>query len=226
MRLRDLEPADSTATAALHLEVLHMEFIARCGPAFLRRYHRAWVASPGAIGLAAENEEGVVVGVLLGATDPAAHTSAMVADHGLALGALLVSAALRNPKLARELLATRTSRYVGGVYRALRRRARPGGVARQAAAVPGAQPATAAATRTGEVTHLLVAPAAQGQGVGRALIEATAAQAAAAGVGELVLVTPPELEARRFYERMGWEAAGEVTSKSGEAFVRFRLALD
>jgi hypothetical protein len=41
----------------------------------------------------------------------------------------------------------------------------------------------------------------------------------------MVLVTPPDLAARGFYEHLGWIADGEMTSKSGEPFVRYRFAL-
>jgi hypothetical protein len=49
--------------------------------------------------------------------------------------------------------------------------------------------------------------------------------ARAGGRDDMVLVTPPELAARGFYERLGWIADGEMTSKSGEPFVRYRFAL-
>jgi hypothetical protein len=47
-----------------------------------------------------------------------------------------------------------------------------------------------------------------------------------AGLNELVLVTPPDLAARTFYEHLGWRYAGKLTSRSDEDFVRYRLPLN
>ena len=46
-----------------------------------------------------------------------------------------------------------------------------------------------------------------------------------AGIDEFVLVTPPGLAARTFYERLGWRFDGELTSRSGERFVRYGCRL-
>jgi len=81
------------------------------------------------------------------------------------------------------------------------------------------------APRTAEITHVLVAADAQGSGTGRQLVEFAVQQARAAQRHEIVLVTPPDQAARAFYERLGWESDGEVTSRSGEKFVRYRLTL-
>lgn len=219
--VRPLAAADVGVTSALHEEVLNMEFLARAGTAFLRRYHRAWIDTDDALAIAAVDEGGEVVGFLLGALRPAGHFRSMVRRHGPALAVSLVLAALARPSLGRELLTTRVLRYARGL-------------ARMAwATVAGRRPAgevpvtpAAPALRTGEVTHVLVRPDLQGGGAGRALLEAAEAAARAAGLDELVLVTPPDLRgAVGFYEHLGWQRAGELTSRSGEPFVRFRLPL-
>lgn len=75
----------------------------------------------------------------------------------------------------------------------------------------------------------LTAPArgseSQGLGIGRVLVEAAIETARAAGVDGLVLVTPPDFAARDFYEHLGWSADGEMCSRSGEIFIRYRLSL-
>jgi GNAT superfamily N-acetyltransferase len=232
LRVRPLAAADIPPAVELHRAVLDMEFISRCGPAFVRRYYRAWMESPDAIALVAE-EDGGVAGILLGATDPATHTAAMVKGHGAALGARMAAAAAVRPRLAKEVAATRVARYVRGLWRissgSLRRRppaANTGGPA--GATQPSPPPPTtngSRAERVAEVTHLLVDPGQQGKGVGRALLVAAAAAARAAGRRQMVLVTPPDMAARTFYERMGWVTDGEVVSRSGEPFVRYRLRL-
>jgi ribosomal protein S18 acetylase RimI-like enzyme len=59
------------------------------------------------------------------------------------------------------------------------------------------------------VTGLAVDPAAQGQGVGQALLEAAAAEAANRGARRLTLrVLSPNAPARRLYERCGFVVEG------------------
>ncbi|MHB1712915.1 MAG: GNAT family N-acetyltransferase, partial [Acidimicrobiales bacterium] len=189
---------------------------ARFGPAFMRSYYRAWAEVPGAIALAAIDEQGELVGVLLGATDPAAHMRLMVRRHGLRLGTRMMGFAAVHPALARDLVVTRGRRYLRGVVRLLSARLRPPSES-SSAALSG--------TVVGEVTHVLVRPDCQGSGIGRALVTAAVALAQDAKLDELVLVTPPDLAARDFYERLGWLADGEMTSRSNEPFLRYRFPL-
>lgn len=224
--VRPLCAADLSAAADLHRRVLDMEFLSRYGSAFMRAYYRAWIEAPGAIAVASVGEHGELLGVLLGATDPAAHVRGMVRRRGLGLGARLAAHCLRHPSLARDLVVTRGRRYAGGLARLFvprgRRSAGSAGVPDAPAPAP---PAPDAATAVGEITHVLVDTDRQGSGVGGGLIDAAVAVARRAGVDELVLVTPPDLEARNFYEHLGWLADGEITSRSGEPFLRYRLPL-
>ena len=214
--VRPLVDTDLKSAVQLHLEVLDMEFLSRFGPAFLRTYYRAWVQCPGAISLGAVDEREVLVGVLLGASDPALHVRAMVRHHGLRIAIRLVGRASLHPRLARDLVVTRGRRYARGALRVLVARFSDSGVA--TSEVPGSV--------EGEITHVLVRPDAQGTGIGRALIEASIIAAREAGVRELVLVTPPDMTARHFYERLGWHLEDEIRSRSGEDFLRFRFKVD
>lgn len=226
--VRPLAPSDLGASSRLHGEVLHMEFLARCGPGFLRSYHRAWLASPDGLALAAVDDDGAVVGVLLGAHAPAGHFRFMVRRHGVALALRLCMAALTRPSLARELVATRMLRYLRGLGRmalAVFRR-KPPRPSSPDQATREAQPGeTESPPKVGEVTHVMVSATARGTGAGRALMEEARRRAAQRGVDELVLVTPPDLAAGAFYEHLGWTRDGSLTSRSGEAFVRYRLPL-
>ena len=216
MRVRALAHADLTSAARLHRCVLDMEFLSRYGHAFMRTYYQAWVEAPQGIALAAVDEGDIVVGTLLGALDPAAHTRGMVRQHGVKLGARLAVKALGHPSLAKDLIVTRGRRYVRGLARLVTarsgRRFEPPIGRTQGPAV-------------GEITHLAVQPDRQGSGIGRALVDAAVTAGRNADLDELVLVTPPDLAAGRFYERLGWLASGEVTSQSGEAFRRYRFPL-
>lgn len=199
---------------ALHLTVLDMEFLSRFGPSFMRTYYRAWIAAPGSMSFTAVDDAGALVGVLLGATDPATHVRSMVRDHGLALVTAMIKAAALRPRLAKDLVVTRGGRYVRGVTRLLARRIR-----RSTPTTLPDQP------KVGEVTHVLVDPSRQGGGIGRLLIEAAVTTARDHGNDELVLVTPPDLAARHFYDALGWTADGSMTSRSGEPFLRYRFVL-
>jgi GNAT superfamily N-acetyltransferase len=215
VNVRALIDEDVSEAAQIHRGVLDMEFLSRLGPAFMRAYYRAWIEAPGAISLAARDDDGHLLGVLLGASDPASHFRAMVRHRGLGLGIKLVTYASVHPRLAKDLVVTRGRRYARGLTRLL--------VTRHArSSIPQTQRAEPV---VGEITHVLVRPEAQGRGVGRALLDAAVSASRFAGVQELVLVTPPELGARYFYESLGWRSEGAVKSRSGEDFLRFRFVV-
>ena len=133
---------------------------------------------------------------------------------------------LRHPTLARDLVVTRGRRYAGGLVRLVVTRNRRAAASPIPASPIPASPIPASpipASAVGEITHVLVDTERQGSGVGSGLIGAAVGAARRAGVDELVLVTPPDLEARNFYEHLGWLADGEITSRSGEPFLRYRL---
>lgn len=215
LSVQALSDADVAEAAALHRQVLDMEFLTRLGPGFMRLYYRAWLHSPGAITLVVRDEDGSLLGVLLGASDPALHVRVMVRGHGIRLALAIAGQALIHPRLARDLVVTRGRRYLRGLFRLVR--------ARLGASIGPTVPRT---DPTGEITHVLVRPDAQGRGVGRRLIDEAVSVARRAGVVELTLVTPPDMEARHFYERLGWRAEGAMRSQSGEEFLRFRLRID
>ena len=71
-----------------------------------------------------------------------------------------------------------------------------------------------------------VAPAAQGRGAGRALLEGAAAVARAAGKSRLTLRTLPEMAAaRRLYEAMGFEGGAPEEHAPGRIHYRYELGL-
>ena len=232
VKVRPLRADDIATSSRIHQEVLEAEFLARCGGGFLRCYQRAWVDSPDGIALAAIDDRGRVVGALLGAVHPERHFRAMVLRYGPALAFWLLAQAVTHPRFARELVASRVLRYVRGLLRMLdnsrQRRDRhhqaprppvPGSDATPTALDGTSQP------RVGEVTHLMVRVDARGSGVGRALLDEARQAAQGANLDELVLVTLPDLAARGFYEHLGWQRCGALTSRSGEQFVRYRWPL-
>ena len=215
-RIRPLDVGDVKLAAVLHSQVLEMEFLSRYGLAFLRTYYRAWLEAPEAIALVAVDHRGNVVGALLGAVDPAVHVRGMLRQHGVKLGAQIAASAFLHPAVAKDLIATRAIRYTRGLVMA--------STARFRTTVASSSDNTTDPS-VAELTHLLVRPEWQGSGIGRELVEAAVSMARAGGRDDMVLVTTPDLAARGFYERLGWIADGEMTSKSGEPFVRYRFAL-
>jgi|GEM_PF-1155648 len=207
--VRRLGASDLKASAQLHQEVLAAEFVARAGERFLRLYHRAWCESPYGLSLAATGPRGELLGVLLGSLQPGAHYRYIAKRHGLGLVVRLIGHSVANPSFAWELLKTRAVRYALGALRLLARRRGP-------TCGPVAE------VKEGEVAHLMVAPGARGAGVGRALVQEALRLAEEAGLGQVVLVTLPEDASNGFYLHLGWEPYGEVTSRSGEHFTRFR----
>jgi ribosomal protein S18 acetylase RimI-like enzyme len=72
--------------------------------------------------------------------------------------------------------------------------------------VSGPSPTWAGLERSGEIETLSVLPGARGRGIGAALLEAVDAELDRIGVAETVLtVVEPNVGARRFYERLGFE---------------------
>lgn len=217
-------------SSRLHREVLDMEFLTRCGDGFLRCYHRAWIESPYSIAIAAIDNDGRIEGVLLGSVQPEAHFRAIVRRRGVFLAVWLLVGSVKDWRFAKELFGTRAIRYSRGLVRmllrSLERTVRRGG--RLGATDSGSEAAGEAVARTagvGEITHVMVSGDAQGTGIGRALLEEARAKALAEQLEELVLVTPPEMTAGQFYEHLGWQQVGKITSRSGEQFLRYRLLL-
>ena len=239
VNVRPLRRSDVPASSRMHSEVLDMEFLAQCGDRFLRCYHQAWLDTAHCLALAAVDDDGEVTGVLLGALRPASHYRAMVKKHGVALTLCLISRSVTHPRLAKDLLTTRLVRYVHGLSKMVLSAAdrafaglRPrSGRHRVAKADPvgsstiGDSPEQAPSLLVGEVTHVMVSPKSQGTGVGRALLEEARRVAELSGLDELVLVTPPGLAASGLYEHLGWHRTGDLTSRSGEEFVGYRLLL-
>lgn len=219
LEIRDLRLTDTRASAGIHQEVLGMEFLSRFGPRFLAAYHGAWVRSPAGLALAALDGDGRLVGLMLGSLDPAAHYRWMLRQAGPGLAVRLAGRALMDPPLARDLIATRGARYARGVWRQISNRR-----GRRAVAI-ATDGETGPTIPVGEITHLMVTSSGQGTGAGRALVAETEARARSAGVEELVLVTPPDLDARGFYNHLGWVEEGDMSSRSGESFIRFRRRL-
>jgi GNAT superfamily N-acetyltransferase len=88
---------------------------------------------------------------------------------------------------------------------------------------PDGEPAGFAALDPASATvwALFVAPEAEGQGGGRALLERLTAEARRRGLAELRLTTEPGSRAERVYRAAGWRATGEEAG--GDIVIQLRL---
>jgi len=97
--VRPLAVADLAAAARLHAALLPHGFFVSLGLRYLRAYYGTFLASPHAIGLAADLE-GQPVGVLVGTSRNAAHYRWVIRHRGLRLAVLGASAMLVRPAVA------------------------------------------------------------------------------------------------------------------------------
>jgi ribosomal protein S18 acetylase RimI-like enzyme len=236
--VRNLRMPDLDVAVALHESVMSNEFLTACGSSFLRSYYRAWMGSVSGIALVATAPaDGPILGLLLGSLSPASHYRSMVRRDGAAMTIRLIARAVRRPGWGVELLRIRGIRYLRGLLKmVLNQRcahspsehSRPGVAGRKAdhpCPSPGRSTPGTGESRLGEITHLMVAPAAQGRGVGGALVQEVCHLGQMAKLDSLVVVTPPGWGAEHFYSRLGWIRRGEMINRSNERFVRYELTL-
>lgn len=229
--VRAVRRGDLAATARLHRRALPRGFFARLGDRFVRRYHASFAASPDAVVLVAEDPTRQrPAGFLAGTLENATHYRWVLRRRGLVLALSGLAALARRPGMAVEFLRTRTGRYLRAVRRQLGRHVpvgrRPG---RADAAPPDVAPPSKAAEDSPPVvavlTHVAVDPAAQGDGVGRRLVEAFVERARRAGAHEVRLITDAEGEAAPFYRRLGWRSCGRRRAADGSEVEEFQLPL-
>lgn len=164
--------------------------LTRLGAWFVRRYYRHAVQDPGRLGFFVERE-GSVGGLVVGSARPDDDFGGLV-----------------RPPVS----------FVGALLRALV--ARPGLLWQLASSWWGVTGASALADGEIELTYLAVDPSWQGEGVGRALIEAFCEAAAERGHTAVVLSVEEENPAVRFYERLSFEVRSRVVEGR---FARLRM---
>lgn len=211
--VRRMSREQTREAADLHVRELSHEFLTRLGPAFLSCYYRAFVESPHAVALTASLDgEDSLDGVLLATFDTGAHYSRLVRRHGpkLALGALRQT--LRKPDLAGDILRTRLTRYLRGILRSLR----------YSYSEDSDEDSHTERVKVGFVAYVAVDSRRRGHGLGTRLFEHYEELAREAGVQRLELVTlPDERGAAPFFDKLGYEREGEITSRSGERYALF-----
>jgi glycosyltransferase involved in cell wall biosynthesis/ribosomal protein S18 acetylase RimI-like enzyme len=188
--VRPATPADAAAMARLHADGLPDAFLPTLGPRFLARLYRALATDPEAVALVAEGVGGVV-GFAAGVTSVGGFYRRFARGHGPA-AALAVAPRLARPGVARRLLET--VRY------------------------PVKEPNGNGNGRLpdAELLSIVVAPGLRAGGTGRALAAGVLAGLAGRGVDQVkVVVGAANQGANRFYARVGFTEAGQLTVHQG-----------
>ena len=164
---------------------LHREipyaFLSTLGDGFLRQLYRGLVTDREGTVLVAEDDIGRIAGFVAGVPSVGSFYLRFVVRHGFWAGAEALPALLRRPALVTKFLET--ARY----------------------------PSTTAVLPPAELVSIAVAPAAQGRGVGRALVDSLLVALAQRGQASVkVLVREENEDANRFYRSLGFRPAGQV----------------
>jgi len=181
--------------ARLHCEVFSGSPSARLGPHYAEGMLRWFLGYDPAIVLAAEDGTGELVGYAVGA--PVEYGPEMRSD----LKATVAGALVRRPwaLLDSGVFATMAG-YARQLWRQLLRRRAAGGVGKARPEAP------AEAAQVWSLVAIAVLPSQRRSGVGRRLLAEFEDRSRARGASELSLtVTLDNHEARRFYDRAGWQ---------------------
>jgi glycosyltransferase involved in cell wall biosynthesis/ribosomal protein S18 acetylase RimI-like enzyme len=190
--VRPATAADAAAMARLHADGMPEAFLPTLGPRFLARLYRALAADPEAVALVAEGVDGVV-GFAAGVTSVGGFYRRFARAHGPA-AALAAAPRLARPSVARRLLET--VRYPAQ---------EPGGDGNGDGRLPDA-----------ELLSIAVAPGFRAGGTGRALADGVLAGLAGRGVDDIkVVVGAANQGANRFYAKVGFREAGQLTVHQG-----------
>ena len=190
--VRPATPADAAAMARLHADGMPEAFLPTLGPRFLARLYRALASDPDAVALVAEGVDGVV-GFAAGVASVGGFYRRFARAHGPA-AALAAAPRLVRPRVARRLLET--VRYPAQ---------EPNGNGNGNGRLPDA-----------ELLSIAVAPGFRAGGTGRALADGVLAGLAGRGVDDIkVVVGAANQGANRFYAKVGFREAGQLTVHQG-----------
>ena len=205
--VRPVETDDLDFCTVLHAEKLPHGFFAALGYGFLRAYLATFVASPHAVALLVSAHH-APVGMVVGILRPAAHARWVLRRRGLRLALRGGIALAARPRLAFRFARTRIPRYRRAWDR--RRASPPSGLTRQPAVL----------------SHVAVAPGAEGAGLGSLLVRAFVDAARDEGCSSIVLATlAGEEGAAGFYRRLGWVESTSHRDFDGQSMIAFSLPL-
>lgn len=201
--IRRMTVRDTAAAARLHASELPHGFFPRLGRLFLAEYYRAFVSSPYAVALAADDGQHLR-GFLVGVVD-SQHYRWALRNRGRRLAAAAVLSLAMRPWLLKPLLAGRLRRYTRALIKFGRRRP-----------TPGASPAATHARAV--LAHVAVDESLRGLRIGTRLAEEFLSAAREAGL-DSARTTTLEGGAVEFYRRNGWHVETRATDWDGNGIV-------
>lgn len=208
---------DLDATSRTHVELLPLGLFPALGARFVRCWHRTFLDSRYGVGYVAVDPavpgDGLV-GFLLGTTDQAAYTAALLRDRRTIASLVVagVGALARRPWVTVRLLRSRAWSWARRL------------LSRRPASAPLARSATT--PQVAVMVALAVRPPWRGSGVGGKLVARFIEHARDAGATTAELVTSVGREgATTFYERLGWQAGQQRRTPDGDVLRTYRRLL-
>jgi ribosomal protein S18 acetylase RimI-like enzyme len=194
-----LAPADVGPAASLHRRAFPAFFLTSLGEPFLVEFYRGFIADPTAVTVVAHDQEGQLRGLVVGTIEPAGFFRRLLLRRWPRFILAGMRAVLASPRSAPRLL--RAIGYRGG----------------------------ASSEEDGALlSSICVDPDLRGQGIGRDLLAAWTAKAAASGAARAFLTTDADNNAstQRFYELSGWSRTASFRTAEGRRMHRYAIALE
>lgn len=211
--VRTATTRDLPGMARLQVDELPLGLFPQLGPAFVARWHSAFLDSPHAVALVAVRfqSDGTenVVGFLVGSTDRRQFGRELLSRHRLGLAVRGCAALIARPALLCRFLRTRLLPYLHLLGRR-RGDGRADGVF-----------CDEVEERTGDLTAVAVAPAVRRRGVARSLADAYLSRCAAVGAAWVELVTAIDTSAELFYLGTGWTPLHRSRTRDGVVVQRY-----
>lgn len=204
VRVRPMRPDELGFAATQHLRHFPDGFFARLGQHFLEEYYRAFLTSPYARLLVAEDGHGPI-GYLAGILRTDAQRAHVLAQHRLPLIVKAAASLARQPTLLFLFLRTRSRIYA----RKLVHQGRPAAATNPSDGTPAV------------LAHVAVDPSRQCRGVGRQLVLAFTTAAQEAGCTRVLLVTEQGAASEKFYRHLQWVANGTHHTRDGKSVTTF-----
>lgn len=197
IRVEPLRAEHIDPAVEVHMSAFQEFFLTFLGPSFLREFYRSFLVDPAGIGfVAVDSDSGEVLGAVVGPATPGGYFGRLLKRRWWAFCLASVRAVLRRPSVVKRL--ARAIYYRGDA--------------------PDEQgPARAL------LSSIAVSPAAQGRGVGRALVETWMAEARRRGSRGAFLTTDAEENeaVNRFYQRLGWRLESTYATREGRRMNRY-----
>ncbi|MEI2724757.1 MAG: GNAT family N-acetyltransferase [Verrucomicrobiota bacterium] len=189
-----LQSANIDRVVAIHRESFPNFFLTSLGPRFLREFYASFPSDPTGMGFVACDAQGEVLGAVVGSLNPREYFKRLLQRRWWAFGLVSLAAILRQPSFTSRLL--RAVFYRGEA---------PAGPVRAL------------------LSSVVVARQAQGQGVGRALVQRWLAAAQARGASGCFLTTDAQNngDVNRFYLSLGWKLEANYTTRDGRKMNRY-----